>query len=245
MIKKALVIGASGGIGLETARTLIRDGMRVWGTYFSDKASLETLIKETPETALSISAMDCSDDASVDASMTEIIKNFTPVDVLVYSVAPPIKHAPVLKNDWENYQKHLEIQVKGFLRIIKFLTPQFSSSYKTKIIVILSEYCVGKPASGISDYITAKYALMGVSKTLAVELARNNSTVNMLSPGMTETDLLSTLPAKAVEFSAMNNPLKRIAKPKDVADAISFLASDKSDYLNGVNLLINGGGVMI
>lgn len=244
MDKKALVVGASGGIGTAIARAFLKDGMDVWGTYFQDASNLDAL-KEKGKNHFYSGPMDCSQEESVKKEMASVLNEFKTLDVLVYTVTPPITYSSVLKSEWKNFQKHLEVQLKGFLIIVQALQPQFLSSRKTKIITVLSEYCSGKPASGISDYISAKYALMGLSKSLAVELARYNSTVNMISPGMTETDLLASLPAKAVEFAALNNPMKRIAVPQDVAGAASFLASDKSDYLNGVNLLINGGGVMV
>ncbi len=240
----ALVIGASGGIGAETVRSLAADGFSVWGTYFADEAGIKKLASEI-KSGFRFIQMDASKEGSVAAGFKTILKDAPKIDVFVYSVTPSIGHAPVLKSEWANFQKHLDAQVKGFYLTVKALEPQIRESYKTKIIVLLSEYCCGKPASGISDYITAKYALYGMAKSYAVELSRYNTTVNMLSPGMTETDLIAGLPPKAVEFTAQNNPLKRIAVPKDVANAVSFLASPKADYLNGVNLLINGGGVMI
>lgn len=244
MDKKALVVGASGGIGTAIARRFLKDGMQVWGTYHQDVATIDTLKSEAKDRFFS-GPMDCTQEDSVRKAMTAILNEFKTLDVLVYAVAPAITYSSVLKSEWKNFQKHLEIQLKGFLLIIQALQPQFQNSHKTKIITILSEYCTGKPATGISDYISAKYALMGLSKSLAVELARYHSTVNMISPGMTETELIASLPPKAVEFAALNNPMQRIAVPQDIAGAASFLASDQSDYLNGVNLLINGGGVMI
>ena len=74
------------------------------------------------------------------------------------------------------------------------------------------------PPASLSDYITAKYGLMGLCKSLAVELAKYNCTINMISPGMTKTDLLSNLPPKLIEMTALQNPLKRIASVKDVAN---------------------------
>ena len=86
---------------------------------------------------------------------------------------------------------------------------------------------------------------MGMAKTMAVELAQYGCTVNMVSPGMVETPLLDSLPSKLIEMNAYQNPLKRNAVPDDVSNVISFLASDQSDYINGANIVINGGAVMI
>ena len=86
---------------------------------------------------------------------------------------------------------------------------------------------------------------MGMAKSMAIELSQYDSTVNMISPGMVETPLLDDLPSKLVEMTAYQNPMKRNAVPKDVSNAISFLASDQSDYLNGTNITLNGGGKML
>jgi 3-oxoacyl-[acyl-carrier protein] reductase len=137
------------------------------------------------------------------------------------------------------------VQVKGFFYIVKQLMDQMKQKKKVKFIVISTEYCIGKPPAGLSDYITAKYGLLGLSKCMAVELAQYGSTVNIISPGMVETPLLKGVPSIFKEMNAEQNPFGRIATPKDVTGAILFLASDTSDYLNGTNITVNGGGVML
>ena len=123
--------------------------------------------------------------------------------------------------------------------------PHEVSRHRIKIIVLLTEACTGKPPSGMSHYISAKYSLMGYCKCLAIELAKFNATVNMVSPGIVQTNLTAAFPQKMIEITAESNPLKRLATPKDVADVVSFLSGEESDYLNGVNILINGGGAML
>ena len=97
----------------------------------------------------------------------------------------------------------------------------------------------------LSHYVTAKYGLLGFVKSLASELTAYNCTFNMVSPGMVKTDLLSNVPHKLIEMTASASPMKRIADPSDVAKVIYFLASDNSDYLNGVNIPINGGNIFL
>jgi len=97
----------------------------------------------------------------------------------------------------------------------------------------------------LSHYVTSKYALMGFMKSMCSELTANNCTFNMVSPGMVDTPLLDHLHPKIREVNAFKNPMKRIARPSDVAEVISFLVSEKAEYLNGVNIPINGGNVLI
>jgi len=94
-------------------------------------------------------------------------------------------------------------------------------------------------------YVTAKSALNGFAKSLAIELAKYNITVNMVSPGMTDTDLVSNIPEKYKMLTAAKTPLKKIASSKDVAGAIAFLASESANYITGETIRVNGGQIML
>ena len=141
-------------------------------------------------------------------------------------------------------ENHFQVQVMSLVRVVNLLRNQFEKRHPTRIITIGSEVCIGRPPTGLAHYVIAKSALLGLSKMLAVELAQYNSTANMITPGMVETKLIEKLPNKVKEMNTYQNPLKRIGTTKDIANAISFLASEKSSYLNGANLIINGGNVL-
>jgi 3-oxoacyl-[acyl-carrier protein] reductase len=165
--------------------------------------------------------------------------------VVVFSLTSSLKHSRLLELDWDDYIEHFILQIKTIHFVIKTLNEQILRKHKIKFVILLSENCVGSPQKGFSHYITAKYAAMGMAKTMAVELAQYGCTVNMVSPGMVETHLLDPFPSKLIEMTAYQNPLKRNAVPDDVSNVISFLASEQSDYLNGANIVINGGGVIV
>ena len=112
-------------------------------------------------------------------------------------------------------------------------------------VINISTQAIEKINSDWSHYITAKSALSGFSKALALELAPKGIRINLVSPGMTDTDLVANIPEKIKLLSAAQTPLRRIAQPEDIANAISFLSSTKSDYLSGETIRINGGQVMI
>jgi 3-oxoacyl-[acyl-carrier protein] reductase len=99
--------------------------------------------------------------------------------------------------------------------------------------------------SELVHYITAKSALNGFAKALAVELAPKGIRVNLVSAGMTNTNLILDIPEKVKLITAAKTPLRRLAEPQDVADAISYLISEKSDFLTGETIRVNGGQVMI
>lgn len=243
--KIALVIGGSGGIGSEIAKSLAGLGYQVCVSYCSDRKNAEKLPSGISSEKVSYYHLNLMNEKSVIAAMEKIFTRHSLIDVVVFGPTLEIHNKPVRLAKWEDYSRHLDLQVRGMFFIVRGLLPQIQLKYKTKFIVLLTEYCLGKPPAGLSDYITAKYGLMGFVKTMAVELAKYGATFNMVSPGLTKTKLLANIPPKFIEMATLTNPLQRIASPKDVAEVIAFLASDGSDYLNGVHITVNGGGVMV
>lgn len=240
--KTALVIGGSGGIGRAIVRRFLKEGMQVAATYRSDEKFLE-LQQEFKEGSVTWYKLDLLDDLI--SIFEEIWKAFPLIDVVVFGPTLPIPHTPLLEVVWQDIEAHLKVQLHGMHTVVAHLKKQLQEKYPVRFIVLLTECCLGKPPSGLAPYVAAKYALMGFAKTMAVELTRYGCTVNMISPGMVQTELLSTVPPKLIEMQVQQNPLKRIATPDDVANVVAFLASDQSEYLNGIHITVNGGGVMI
>ena len=241
--KTALVVGGNGGIGSEIVSSLLEKRFKVYACYNNNKDKLEILEKSHKENLVSIQ-MNLLDESSVKSAFDKIFA-YGRVDVVVFSATLDIVNKPLLGTEWEDFNEHLNIQVNGLFRVLHNLKEQIKSKHKTKFIIISTEYCIGKPPAGLAHYITAKYGLMGLAKCMAVELPKYNCTVNIISPGMTGTDILSLLPLKLIELTSASNPLRRIANPKDIAETVVFLSGDSSDYLNGVNITVNGGGVML
>jgi 3-oxoacyl-[acyl-carrier protein] reductase len=225
--KTAVIFGGTGGIGSEIGRQLATGGLTV--------------------VALGRQSVDVANDESVSLFFTRNREKMANVKVVVFSVSAPLENKQVLssKTSWADYAKHLDIQLHGMFNIVRGFSEQIKAGNKIKFILLLTEACVGKPPSGLAHYVSAKYALMGLAKTLAVELAKYGCAVNMVSPGMVETDLTSGFPEKLKEITAAQNPLGRLTTAQDVAKTVLFLASDDSSHLNGVNILVNGGEVMV
>ena len=111
-----------------------------------------------------------------------------------------------------------------------------------KIVFMLSSYTIGTPPSAMAHYVTSKYALLGLAKTLSSEYSSKKICVNSISPSMIETNFLSEIPEMMVQLTADKHPLKRNGMPSDVIPAIKFLLSDDSNFITGVNIPITGGG---
>jgi 3-oxoacyl-[acyl-carrier protein] reductase len=241
--KVALVIGGNGGIGYSISKRLINDGLRVCATYFKNKNNIESLGKYDEDIFLNYKC-DVRSEIEVNDVIDNIILKFRKIDVVVFTVSPSLNNKRILDLTWNDYSEQIELQIKSIFFFVKALGELIRSKNRIRFIIILSEYCIGKPPKGLSHYVTAKYAAMGMAKTMATELAQYNCTVNMISPGMVDTRLLDGLPPKLIEITADQNPMKRIAIPEDVSNIVSFLSLNESDYLNAVHININGGGVM-
>ncbi len=113
-----------------------------------------------------------------------------------------------------------------------------------RIIALASEYTVGRPPVKLADYIAAKYALVGLIKSLAVELGPYGITANCISPGLTPTTLTSHLPNKLVEIVSNQTPRKMLTTTQDIASLVRYLASPEAGMITGENIVVNGGYTM-
>ena len=193
MNKVALVLGGNGGIGNSAVKRLLEDGFKVCTTYFKHKDKLKEMEIELGSNEISVFQCDVTNEDEVNKIISNINAAFGEIDVVVFAVTSALKNIRILKLDWDEYNSHFDIQIKPMFFVMKALSEQINAKYKTKFIVLLTEYCIGSPPKGLSNYVTSKYAAMGMAKTMAIELSQCNSTVNMISPGMVETSLLKNL----------------------------------------------------
>lgn len=233
----ALVVGGSGGIGRAVIGEFKTSGMEVWATSHTRPSAKDELVHWI--------SMDVTDAASVKSGIGKILEMTSTIDVLVYSVSAPLQHIALLDLTWQDVEAQMLPQLQGMLHLVLALKPQLTARKPIQFIIVLSDAGIGKPPQGLSHYVAAKAALAGFAKSMAVELAPFGATVNCVSPGMVKTELLNDFPTKLVEATAAKNPLRRLATPEDVATTIAFLASEEAGYLNGVNIPVNGGSVIL
>lgn len=241
--KVAVVVGGSGGIGSAVVKALQKKGMTVCFTYHRNKKTAEEL--ESSCAGAIGYAMDVMDERSVRGVFGKILTRHAGIHVVVYSVVSPITNKNILATNWNDHEDHYRMQVKGFWDVVQTLKEPIQTKKGLKFVVIATEYCIGKPPAGLSHYVQAKYALLGLAKAMVADLGRYQCTVNVIAPGMVDTPLLAPLPSKLIEMTAENNPLKRIATPEDVANVVAFLSDDASGYLNGALVTVNGGSTLL
>ena len=141
--------------------------------------------------------------------------------------------------------KHFNINIQGNFNLAKAILPEMKKRKSGKIILLTTQATENTPPQEWMPYVTAKYALNGFAKSLAVEVAAYNIHVNLVSPGMTETELISDIPEKSRMLIAAKTPMKRLAKASDIAGTIAFLVSDDANYITGETIRVNGGQIMI
>jgi len=244
--KVALIIGGTGGIGRVTVLQLAKDGFDVAIHYHRNKELAEKIkekVIEIGRKAIILNADICDFD-QVKEIITKIIRKLDTITVVVNCSTSNIPSIKIKDLKWSIIQEHFDINIKGSFNIIKCVLPIMENNKYGKIINITTQ-AIEKPTSEWLHYITAKSALYGFTKALAFELAPKGIRINLVSPGMTDTELIANVPEKVRLLTAAQTPLRHIATPEDIAGAISFLASDKSDFLTGETIRINGGQVMI
>jgi 3-oxoacyl-[acyl-carrier protein] reductase len=177
----------------------------------------------------------------ISACVTRIAEEQGRIDVLVNNACSGFLPCDFLDTDWSRFQELIDVNVKGAYLFTREAAKLMKQQGRGRIINILSSYVLNVPPEKLSFYITAKYALAGLSKATAVELCKYGITVNTISPGLMATQLTNYLPTKYFEAYKLRHPMKRITTTGDVAEVLDFLMSDGSGFLNGVNIPVNGG----
>ena len=244
--KSALVIGGTGGIGQATCIQLAKDGFDVAIHYFKNRSKAESIrkhLKKTGNTSVIVSG-DIVSSSDVEEIRDKSIRTFGNISVIVNCSAISLSNISFQNLKWEDMQAHYDANIKGSFNLLKIFGPMMIKDGFGKYIALTS-LATEKPNMQWSHYITSKTALSGFIKALAFELAPKGIRINLVSPGMVDTPLIADIPEKVRLLSAAQTPLRTLATAEDVAGAISFLASDKSNYLIGETIRVNGGQFML
>lgn len=239
----AVVTGGAGGIGRAICRALAGDGYAVVLGYRSHEARALELVQEIQDSGGSGEAvrLDVTDAPAVQAMVTSAIRRLGGIGVVVHAASPAIGPTDFADLEWDRVTEHLNTDVGGAFQLAKACVPQMRSQGFGRIVMITSGELDGPPTPKWTAYAVGKAALATFARSLAVELGPSGITVNCVSPGMTDTAMIGDLSEKARLLLARRAPLRRLARPEDVADAVSFLVSPRADYITGETVRVNGG----
>ncbi|QLD87999.1 beta-ketoacyl-ACP reductase [Natronomonas salina] len=239
--RTCVVTGASRGIGRAIAEELGDHGADVVVNYRSSEGEAhETAeaIEEAGGNAVPIKA-DVSDMAQVEAMAEKTREAFGPADVLVNNAGMTVdkKFDNMTREDWDRV---MDVNLGGVFNCSNAYFDDLRDADEGRLINISS--VVGQQGNyGQANYATTKSGLFGFTRTLALELASENSTANCVAPGFVQTDMLETVPERVQEKILQRIPLDRFATPEDIAGIVRFVASEDASYMTGQILAVNGG----
>lgn len=244
MRKIALVTGASRGIGRAIAARLAVEGYAVCINYIErqDKAQeLEASLAAKGCRVMTYRA-DVADRAQVNAMVQAVKDRFGPVSLLVSNagIAGQCLIQEVTDEMWDRY---FDVNVRGAFNCVQAVLPDMLHEKQGSIVTISSIWGL-RGASCEVTYSATKAALIGLSKSLAMELAPSGIRVNCIAPGVIDTDMLSALPDEVMDSLAEETPMGRLGKPEDIAGAVSFLASEGAGFITGQVICADGGFIV-
>ncbi|HLE32914.1 MAG TPA: 3-oxoacyl-[acyl-carrier-protein] reductase [Bacteroidota bacterium] len=242
--KTALVTGGSRGIGKAIALALADNGANVAFTYKSAAAAADEVVKAIEakgRKALAIQS-DAKNFSEANSVVEKVIAQFQRLDILVNN-AGITKDTLLMRMSEQDWDDVIDTNLKGAFNFSKAVCKQMMSQREGVIINISSiAGVIGNP--GQTNYAAAKAGLIGMTKTLAKELSSRNIRVNAVAPGFVDTDMTEKLTPQQKEALIGMIPLKRTAKPEEIASVVLFLASQASSYVTGQVLCVDGGLVM-
>jgi 3-oxoacyl-[acyl-carrier protein] reductase len=250
--KVVIVTGGSRGLGAATAKKLAEQGAAVCVNYLSSQDKAEKIVEAIQAAggqAMSYQA-DVTDAEAVRDMVEAVIQRFGRIDILVnnalpkYQFDPSADYTSIETVGWEHFSQQIDGIVKGAVNTIQAVLPQMKSQNFGKIINI-STNLVYNPVVTYYDYTTAKAALIGLTRNLAVELGQHGIRVNLLAGGLLKTtDASSVTTQEVFDYIATTTPLRQTTSVEDFADAIIIMASDLSNAITGQSISVDGGLTM-
>lgn len=239
--KVALVTGAGRGIGRGIAGKLAAQGAVVLINYNGSQQRAREAEEEIIKAGGSAECIGCdvSDFTACGEMVDNIIKKYGHVDILVNN-AGVTRDNLIMRMSEEDYDRVLDINLKGAFNTIRHLSRQFLKQRSGKIVNISSVSGVLGNA-GQANYSASKAGLIGLTKSVARELASRGICVNAVAPGFIDTEMTQALPEKAREAGVAAVPMGRMGSVEDIAELVAFLAGDRSDYITGQVICVDGG----
>jgi 3-oxoacyl-[acyl-carrier protein] reductase len=242
-----LITGGSGGIGAASARKIAQDGFTPLIHYHKNREEAESLLSEIKEIApqAKLYQGNLENKAEIDQITQSIILEFGSLYGFIHCAATGSAFKEFQQLEWDNFQKQLDLQLKGAFYCLQNILPSMVDNKEGSIIFIGSSAIDGLPPIKQTEYIVTKASITSLARCLAAEYGPKGIRFNVVSPGMTQTNMIETMPEKAKMLSRMQSPLRRLADPEDIAEGVSFLLSHRAKHITGETLRINGGSMIV
>lgn len=241
----AIVTGSSRGIGAESAKLLAAHGARVAVNYRASRERAEQVLAEIGlkgGEGICVQA-DVTVRGQVETLVREVQEKLGPIDILVNNAAISFPMAPFTECLWEDFERKIVQEMQAVFFPCQAVIPGMVQRGRGSIVNVSSGLS-RIPGVGYSSHSAAKSALDALSKSLAVELGPAGIRVNVVAPGLTDTDATAFVPGQVREMIAGQTPLRRIGQPEDVAGAVLFCCVDWSRFVSGAYLPVSGGALM-
>ena len=238
--KKAIVTGAGQGIGKSIAVKFAQEGAAVAIVEMNPATGMETQreVEKLGGTALSL-AVDVADPNQVQGMVKEVLGVWGKIDILVNNAGFD-RAATLLKVKEEDWDAVLGVHLKGTFNCIQAVADHMIENRYGKIVNMSSVYGKSGAIAEIS-YSSAKAGLIGLTKSVARELAKYQINVNVVLPGLILTPTIAKMPEKYQNMFVENTPLRRMGRPEEVASVVAFLASNEASYMTGATVEVSGG----
>ena len=244
MKKTVLITGASRGIGRAAAILFAKNGYNVSVNYNNSHNDAQELMKFMVKNGHSCAAFkaDVSKKEQAKDLVLQTVNYFGSLDIIVNNagIAQTKLFTDITENDWDNM---FDVNVKGIYFVLHSALPYLISQKSGKVINVSSMWGISGASCEV-HYSASKAAVIGLTKSLAKELAPSNITVNCICPGVIKTDMLKEYSADEIKALEDKTPLNRLGTPEDVAKSIYFLASNDADFITGQVLSVDGGFIL-
>ena len=239
--KVAIITGGSRGIGLATAEAFLREGATVIITASSQENAEKAAAKlrqQFPDGSVGGISPELTSLESVKEAFAQVEARFGPVDILVNN-AGLSERTPLLEYTEETYDRVMDLNVKGVFTTSRVAAESMAARGGGVILNTSSMVSIYGQTAGFS-YPASKFAVNGLTLSLARELGPKGIRVNAVAPGITETDMMKAVPKEMIDPLISQIPLRRLGQPEDIANAFVFLASEEASYITGVVLSVDG-----
>ena len=237
----AIITGGSRGIGYATAEAFVREGATVILTASSianAQKAADKLKEAYPQATVEGISPDLSSLESVREAFAAVAQRYGRIDILVNN-AGVSESTPLTGYSEELFDKVMDLNVKGVFNTTRAVVEHMSAQGSGVILNTSSMVSIYGQPSGMA-YPTSKFAVNGMTVSLARELGPKGIRVNAVAPGITETDMMKAVPKEVIEPMIRQIPLRRLGQPEDIANAFVFLASREASYITGVILSVDG-----